>query len=47
LEIKLTLLGGRAILDKIEAARYDVFRHRPVISIADKLGLLTQAVFSK
>jgi len=47
LEIKLTLLGGRSILDKIEAARYDVFRHRPVISTADKLRLLTQAIFSK
>ena len=46
LEIALTLAGGRAILDKIEAAGYDVFRRRPVLSAADKLCLLTRAVFS-
>jgi len=45
-EIKLTLLGGRAILDRIEAVDYDVFRRRPVLSVADKLGLLTQAILS-
>ncbi len=47
LEIKLTLLGGRAILDRIEAADYDVFLHRPVLSVTDKLRLLTQVIFSK
>jgi phytoene/squalene synthetase len=46
LEIKLTLLGGRTILDRIEAADYDVFRHRPVISTPDKVGLLARALLS-
>jgi len=46
LEIKLTLLGGRAILDRIEAVDYDVFRRRPVLSMPDKLGLLARALLS-
>ena len=45
LEIKLTLLGGRAILDRIEKAGYDVFHHRPVLSGLDKAGLLGRALF--
>ena len=44
LEIKLTLLGGRSILDRIEASRYDVFRNRPVLSKPAKLGLLARAL---
>lgn len=47
LEIKLTVLGGRAILDRIEKSDYDVFRHRPTISTFDKIGLLTRAVLSR
>ncbi len=43
LEIKLTLAGGRAILDRIEAADYDVFRHRPTLSTLDKIGLFCRA----
>ena len=46
LEIKLTVLGGRAMLDRIERAGYDVFRRRPVLSGLDKAGLLTRALFS-
>lgn len=45
LEIKLTLLGGRAILDRIEKAQYDVFHRRPVLSGLDKAGLLGRALF--
>ena len=45
-EIRLTLLGGRSILDRIEAVDYDVFRHRPVLSPVDKARLLTRAIFS-
>ena len=45
LEIRMTLLGGRAILDRIEAVRYDVFRRRPVLSAPVKLGLLARALF--
>ncbi|MBI3332907.1 MAG: squalene synthase HpnC [Candidatus Omnitrophica bacterium] len=46
LELKLTLLGGREILNQIQAAGYDPFRRRPVISTAKKLNLLAQALFS-
>ena len=45
-ELKLTLLGGRAILDRIEQAHYDVFRRRPVLSTAAQLRLLTRAIIS-
>ncbi|MBI3322293.1 MAG: squalene synthase HpnC [Candidatus Omnitrophica bacterium] len=44
LEIKLTALGGRAILDRIERAGYDVFRDRPVLSGLEKARLLTHAI---
>ncbi len=44
LELKLTLLGGRAILDRIEGLRYDVFRGRPVLSKLCKMGLLGRAL---
>lgn len=44
LELKLTLLGGRAILDRIEAAHYDVFRRRPSLSRWAKAGLLVRAL---
>lgn len=46
LELRLTLLGGRAILDRIEAADYDPFQHRPILSTWTKLRLLTHAVVS-
>lgn len=44
LELKLTLLGGQAILDRIESARYDVFQRRPVLSPWDKTRLLADAL---
>jgi phytoene synthase len=34
-ELKLTVLGGRAILDRMEEVQYDVFRRRPVLSRGD------------
>lgn len=37
LELKLILAGGNAILDKIEAAKGDVFRKRPVLGKLDWL----------
>lgn len=46
LELKLTLLGGRAILEGIERADYDVFRKRPVITSLAKCRLLTHALLS-
>jgi len=34
-ELRLVLLGGRRILDKIERAGFDVFRGRPVLRRTD------------
>ena len=42
-EMRLTWLGGMSILDRIEAAGADVFRHRPRHSLVDKLGLAWKA----
>lgn len=44
LEIRATVQGGLRILDKIEAANYDVFRRRPVLSAVDWPLLLLKAV---
>ena len=35
LEIRITIQGGLAILDKLEAANCDMFRHRPVLRLHD------------
>jgi phytoene synthase len=35
LEIRITVRGGLAILDKLEAANCDMFRHRPVLEWHD------------
>jgi len=42
-ELRLTWLGGSSILDLIEAAGYDVFRHRPRHGAADSLRLAWRA----
>ena len=44
LEIRATVQGGLRILDKIEAADYDVFRHRPVLKGMDWPVLLLRAL---
>jgi phytoene synthase len=44
LEIRATVQGGLRILDKIEAAGYDVFRHRPVLRPLDWPFLLVRAL---
>ena len=44
LEIRATVQGGLRILDKIEQARYDVFRHRPVLRWHDWPALLARAL---
>jgi squalene synthase HpnC len=46
LEIRLTWLGGRAILDRIEAQNYDTLRARPAIRTLDKVRLLLRAFFA-
>jgi len=45
-ELRLTLLGGRSILDQIAAADYDVLRRRPVLSTWSKVRLLAHAFTS-
>jgi squalene synthase HpnC len=44
LEIRATVQGGLRILDKIEAAGYDVFRRRPVLKAFDWPVLLLRAI---
>ena len=43
LQLRLTWLGGMAILQKIEAVNYDVFRRRPALSKFDFLRLYVKA----
>ena len=47
LEIRATIGGGAAILDRIEAARGDVFRHRPVLRAPDWVRILARALMKK
>ncbi len=42
-ELRLIVLGGLRILEKIEAADYDVFRRRPTLGKRDWLRLLWRA----
>jgi phytoene synthase len=46
LEIRATIAGGARILDKIEAAAGDVFRHRPVLGKGDWVGILARSVIA-
>jgi phytoene/squalene synthetase len=47
LEIRATVEGGLAILDKIGAARADVFRHRPVLGKPDWARMVVRAALRK
>jgi len=47
LEIRATVAGGATILDKIEAADADVFRHRPRLGGADWARILIHALAKK
>ncbi|OGA25318.1 MAG: squalene synthase HpnC [Betaproteobacteria bacterium RIFCSPLOWO2_02_FULL_67_26] len=44
LEIRVTVQGGLRILEKIETARYDVFRQRPVLRWRDWPLILARAL---
>ena len=44
MEIRATVEGGLRILEKIEAAGYDVFRRRPVLKPLDWPLVLARAV---
>ena len=43
-ELRLTWLGGSRILDRLEAADYDVLAKRPRLGAGDVAALLWQAV---
>ena len=46
-ELKLTWNGGWRILEKIENAHYDVFRHRPVLTKFDAALLALRLVLPR
>ena len=45
LEIRATVAGGTAILDKIDEAGGDVFRHRPVLRKMDWIRIIAKSLF--
>jgi squalene synthase HpnC len=45
LELKLTWNGGTSILRKIHQLNFDVLNHRPILTVADKMGLLFRSIF--
>ena len=44
LELKLTWLGGKEILNKIKAIDYDVLKTRPKLNLFDKLKLIMKTI---
>jgi squalene synthase HpnC len=44
LEIRATVHGGVRILDKIDAAAGDVFRHRPTLKLLDWMAIVAKAI---
>ena len=43
-ELRLTWLGGNRILDRIEARRFDVLKHRPTLGARDVAWLAGAAL---
>ena len=43
LEMRMIIAGGLRILDKLESARYDMFRHRPVLKPYDWVIMLSKS----
>jgi squalene synthase HpnC len=46
LELRMIVMGGSRILDKLRASRGDVFRHRPVLQPHDWLVMLFRSFFA-
>lgn len=46
LELRMIVMGGSRILDKLRASRGDVFRHRPVLRPHDWLAMLFRSFFA-
>jgi phytoene synthase len=43
-ELRLVWLGGHRILERIEKVKYDVFRRRPMLGTADRIGVAGRAL---
>lgn len=43
LEMRMIIAGGLRILDKLESAQFDIFRHRPVLRPFDWVIMLTKS----
>ena len=46
LELRMIVMGGSRILDKLRASRGDVFRHRPVLTPCDWPAMLFRSFFA-
>ena len=46
-ELALTIRGGLGMLQRIEAAGYDVLHHRPAFRTADKARIVLEAIFGR
>ena len=46
MELRMIVMGGGRILDKLRASRGDVFRHRPVLQPLDWFALLFRSFFA-
>ncbi len=46
LELRMIVMGGSRILDKLQASRGDVFRHRPVLHSYDWFTMLFRSLFA-
>lgn len=46
LELRLIIQGGQRILDKLQAARFDVFQHRPMLTAVDWTTMFWRAIRS-
>jgi phytoene synthase len=46
-ELRATWLGGVRILERLEANRFDVFRHRPALGVPDGLVIALKTLFWK
>jgi phytoene/squalene synthetase len=45
-QIKMTILGGEKILDKIKKIDYDVLNYRPKLSKADYFKIFAKGIFT-
>ena len=46
LELRLIVQGGQRILDKLQAAQFDVFQHRPTLTSVDWITMFWRAIRS-